>query len=89
MSSDQKTLRDKIESVESKEDWIDFIAELKRDLEVNKGEWENSDLASFLEAMGAWVADIDGYYKNQGRQVPENVPWKMFANILYAAKYYE
>ncbi|MGH7970069.1 MAG: DUF7660 family protein, partial [Limisphaerales bacterium] len=43
----------------------------------------------FLEALGAWVQDMDGYYRNQGKPVPEQLDWKTFSDILMAAKMYE
>jgi hypothetical protein len=36
-----------------------------------------------------WVEDMDGYYKNNNIQTPENISWNFFANVLYAAKIYE
>jgi len=32
---------------------------------------------------------MDGYYLNMGQPVPKNIDWKLFANILMAAKMYE
>ena len=33
-------------------------------------EWENRDLPSYLEAIAAWVDDMDGYYRNLGEDSP-------------------
>jgi hypothetical protein len=42
-----------------------------------------------LEALAAWVEDMDGYYLNQGKAVPEKPDWKHVADMLMAAKLYE
>jgi hypothetical protein len=32
---------------------------------------------------------MEGYYQNNKMPIPENINWKVFANILVAAKMYE
>jgi hypothetical protein len=32
---------------------------------------------------------MDGYYQNNNIPIPENIDWKVFANILIGAKMYE
>ncbi len=78
-----------IDSIESKEDFISFIHLLVKDLECNSEKWENKSLASYLEAAASWTEDMEGYYINYQLPVPQNVDWKVFANILMAAKMYE
>jgi len=78
-----------IDSVTTLEELSEFITQLSKDLKSNKAEWENADLHSFLEAMSAWVYSMEGYYKNKGDVLPDDIPWKLFASILYAAKVYE
>ena len=73
----------------TREQFSQFIDALRKDLQDNKDEWENPSLASFLEAMSSWVADMDGFYMNHDKIPPESVSWAVFANILYAAKVYE
>ena len=79
----------KIETINSKEDFINFIELLINDLKNNSGEWENNSLESYLEAMAACTEDMDGYYQNMRMPIPQNVNWKVFANILISAKMYE
>ena len=80
---------DKIETVNSKKDFINFIEILLSDLRNNPEQWENINLESYLGAMAAWTEDMDGYYQNKNEPIPQNVNWKVFANILMAAKMYE
>jgi len=79
----------KIETIKTKKDFIDFIGLLSEDLKTNTKAWENKTLESFLEAMATWVEDMEWYYKNTNKPIPENVSWKIFADILMAARIYE
>ena len=78
-----------VESVTSKEDLAELIDELRRDLVYNADTWENTDLATYLEAISAWLRDLDGYYENRGEPVPSNPSWKVMGEILLAARTYE
>jgi hypothetical protein len=82
-------LHKKIEAISSKDALADFVAELRSDLETSGDSWENPTLDRYLEAMEAWIRDMDGYYKNSGQPVPESPSWRTLADILYAAKIYE
>ncbi|WP_429691434.1 DUF7660 family protein [Bacillus mycoides] len=63
-----------------------FLAE---DFKRNQNDWENLSINNYLFALGAWVKDMDGYYKNQGISLPEKVDWSFFATVLLAPKVYE
>ncbi|MED4229384.1 hypothetical protein [Neobacillus cucumis] len=82
-------LNKKVENVKSRADLIKFIHHLRMDLQTNKDEWENITLEDFLEAMDAWVNDIEGYYVNSNQSVPKQPSWKTIADILYASSMYE
>lgn len=75
--------------INSKEDFLDFLAKLQTDLESHKNEWENDNLARYLEGIYGFCHDIEGYYKNSPKEMPEDINWDVFAQILSAAKYYE
>jgi len=78
-----------IEEIKSKEDFIGFVELLIIDLKKNSVEWTNKTLNEYLEGIASWTEDMDGYYLNKELPVPQNVDWKVFANILIAAKMYE
>ena len=82
-------LNEKNNSIRSREDFVDFVRALRIDLAEDPQSWVNRSLESFLEALGAWVEDMDGYYVNQGKPVPTQPDWKLIGNILMAAKVYE
>jgi hypothetical protein len=83
------TLTDYNNSIHSREDFVAFVKALSKDLCDNPTSWENANLEHFLEALGAWVDDMDGYYLNQGKTVPQQPNWKVVADMLMAAKMYE
>ena len=60
-----------------------------KDFRTNSSSWENQDIPSFLEAVAAWTDDMDGFYANQNKSLPSNIPWKVLAQVFYAAKVYE
>ena len=79
----------KLNALETRKDFIDFIRILANDLKTDPVKWENTNLPSYLEAMANWTEDMDGYYNNMQLPVPGNADWKLFAQILMAAKIYE
>jgi len=79
----------KINEINSKEDFINFIELLVSNLKNNPEEWTNKSLPEYLESISSWTEDMEGYYQNNDMPVPENINWKVFANILIAAKMYE
>ena len=82
-------LKNKVDSVGSRDDFAEFITALRRDLTAHPEEWQNPTLDSFLEALSAWVQDMDGYYQNTRLPVPTSPNWKNVAEMMLAAKYYE
>lgn len=76
-----------VEQVKYKQDFITFLHLLRDDLKTH--EWENKTLPDFLEAMAAWVGDMEGYYWVKKQPMPEDINWKCFADILMAATMYE
>ena len=83
------TLAERNNLIRSREDFVAFVRALSKDLRDNPTSWENSNLERYLEALGAWVEDMDGYYLNQGKPVPQQPDWKVAADMLMAAKMYE
>jgi hypothetical protein len=83
------TLDEYHDAIRSREDFIAFVQALSRDLHTNREAWENDTLERFLEALGAWVEDMDGYYVNQGKPIPQQPDWKVLGDILRAATMYE
>ncbi|CAK15129.1 DUF7660 family protein [Pseudomonas entomophila] len=75
--------------VENKSDLVSLIFSLVKDLRENPEAWQNGDLVSYLEAMAAWVEDMDGYYENTHQAQPECAALNVVADMLMAARVYE
>ena len=77
--------------VDSRATFIDFLKCFRRDFAENKDNWENNNLAYFLEALESYAEDIDGYYQNLGEseENADEATWKRFADILKGARIYE
>jgi len=78
-----------ISKINDKEDFANFVRLLVSNLNNNPEEWTNKTLPEYLEGISSWTEDMDGYYQNHGLTIPENINWKVFANMLMAAKMYE
>lgn len=83
------TIAEEADAVTSRDDLVELLRRLKSDLESKPDGWANADLPSFLEAMAAWIDDMDGYYANQGQPIPTTPSWRTVADILMAGRCYE
>lgn len=75
--------------VKTREDFFEFSTCLAEDFKNNQTDWENLSIDNYLFALGSWIKDMDGYYKNQEISLPEKIDWSFFATVLLAAKVYE
>jgi DNA modification methylase len=84
-------LETQIDKIKTKGDFLAFMATLIRDYEINSQQWENRSLQDYLDAIERWVENIEAYYKNNGIEHVnlELMNWRVVADILLAAKYYE
>ena len=78
-----------INKIQCKEDFIRFIWNLVNDFKLHKEDWHNKNLLDYLEAIGYWTEDMEGFYINNNQQIPKDTDWKIFANILIGAIVYE
>ena len=76
-------------TIETREDLIRFLSQLRQDLTMNEDQWENVTLPSYLEALQAVLTDWRGRFKNRGEPVPECPSWRIVGEILLAASAYE
>ena len=76
-------------NIKNKKDFLVFLQNHIQDYRNNNKSWRNNTIESFLEGMESWVEDMEGYYENMNMTLPDDIAWKIFADILYAAKMYE
>ncbi|WP_246108821.1 DUF7660 family protein [Streptomyces sedi] len=77
------------DEIRSREELAAFVRALHQDFLRSGGEWENQTLATFLEALAAWVDDSPGFYRNFGKELPASGDWTFLARALQAATVYE
>ncbi|WP_204015682.1 DUF7660 family protein [Sphaerimonospora thailandensis] len=82
-------LGDGLEEVRARGDLVQFIQGLRLNLREDSSSWENVSLDGYLEAMSAWLEDLEGLMNNKGHPVPENPSWALIAEMLQAAAVYE
>jgi len=73
-----KKLTSKLECLQTKGDFSEFMSLLIADLRTNRQDWENRDLESYLNAIMNWTEDMDGYYQNNN-----NLPTPSQCRLAY------
>ena len=74
--------------IESRADFVAFVAELETDLKSHPDEWENLTLETFLEALGAWAEGIR-LGVNAPALLDRPEAWSLAAMLLWAGRSYE
>ena len=59
-----------INDVNSKEDFMNFLTQLRLDKQQKSEEWENDEITSYLEGICSWVDDMEGYFDNMHIEMP-------------------
>jgi tRNA A37 threonylcarbamoyladenosine synthetase subunit TsaC/SUA5/YrdC len=77
-------------AVSSRDGALRVIKQMQDDLaDASAGESGNPNLERFLHNLHGFLADLDGYHANRGRQPPAQSDWNLFATALAAAAGYE
>lgn len=76
-------------NIQTKEDFMLFLGSLRQSYQDSSDEWENVNLETYLEALAAWLHDMDGYYRNRGEDTPTELSWRLLAEAFIAATMYE
>jgi hypothetical protein len=74
------------DEVSSRESLVTFVRDLAKS---DKSQWENDSLDRYLEALSAWLTDIEGWTGNRGEPTPTQPSWQLVAHMLHAATLYE
>ncbi|MGW0184619.1 DUF7660 family protein [Streptomyces sp. NPDC003362] len=77
------------DEIHTRDELVAFVRELHQDYVRRGHDWENHTLDRFLEALAAWIASSDGWYRNFGKEPPANGDWTFIARALSAATVYE
>ena len=76
-------------AVKTRDDFVAYCNQLADSVRVNPSAFENTDAASFIEALSGWTNDMDGFYLNRGEGVPVQLSWQVVADMVSAALVYE
>lgn len=76
---EESELYQMVQDIKTREDFEFFLEKLVTDYNQNKGDWQNDTLRSYLEAL-------HGINYNSDNDRPS---WKVFAEMLLAARLYE
>jgi hypothetical protein len=80
----------KTDKIIDRQSFAEFLERLQQDFITNSHAWENKTIPDFLEAMGRYAEDIQGYYDNTNQNINADLAsWKLFADIFEGAKIYE
>jgi hypothetical protein len=86
----ENALIDLGESVNSQADFVQFLRALYENFQKEGRKWENNDLGNFLEALWVWSDGCEQYYLNCDIPIDPSQPqWRVFADMLMAARIYE
>ena len=80
---------EKIRPIKTRGDFVFFVYQLSKDYRENSESWQNQDIGTFLEALAAWVEDMDGYCLHQRPPLTDKPDWRNVADMLLAAKRYQ
>lgn len=75
------TMIDQINSICSKEDFIDFLKKLSFDYHEHYKKWANTTISDYLQQMASWIKDYSECPVNDIAW--EQVDFRTFAKILY------
>lgn len=82
-------MKEILSNVKSKEDLIEFINVLIKDIYDKPVDLEVNPLIVYLESIQSWIEDMDGYYINTKQDIPRDIDWNFIATLLYIGKIYE
>ena len=68
--------------IKNKEDFIKFIEKYASDI-------TDLPVKYYLESVASWTEDMEGYYSNTGKEIPENINWDFIATLFYVGSIYE
>ena len=89
MATAHPTLAERVEAIRTREDFAAFVRDLLADLRAHPEHWENATLDRYLDALAAWVEDMDSWARNNDQAVPVQPGWKQIGQALLAASLYE
>jgi hypothetical protein len=82
------SLPQRASNVQTREQLIDFIRDLRDDYETNNTAWDNPTVDRYLDALVRLLVRIDAFYQS-GETIPDQPSWQLIAELLLSASSYE
>ncbi len=87
---DSDKLVELVARVESKDDFLAFLQNYVSSYYDDQTSWDNKDMPGFLSGLEGFARDMEGYYRNSKIEIDFKSPsWRVFADMLLAARVYE
>lgn len=80
-----EVVKDIIDKIEGKTDFINFLNELANDYLTNQEEWANTSVSDFIGQISSWIEDFLDCPQNDIEW--EKINYKVLARILYMENY--
>jgi len=71
------------------DDLARFISQLAEQANTANCDWENDTLPRYLDALSGCADAVEQGYVNMEQDMSKMSPWRIFADLLYAATMYE
>ena len=85
----QRSVHDLLDTVTDADALAGFLLALRDDLTAHPDQWQNGDVCACLEAMAAWVRDMERSNNAKGDSLGQLNPFQLCAILVYAMKIYE
>lgn len=84
----EEKIDQQLENISTRQQLAELLELVVEDYELNLSFWNNQDLYSFIRAMSQYVKGTGGYSDYCSGQ-DANIPtWRLFAEIILAARAY-
>lgn len=78
-----------LNDVHTKEEFVKFLYKLRDSYKNDPAMWSNKSVEDYLDALAACTGGMEGFYLNRDEEVPKNIDWSVFADLLDCARIYD
>jgi len=88
MSPAEEKLHAALDSLQTRDDFVHFVALLVESFKEAGAPWENATIESFLAALAQSASNLEGYYDSpdDGARNVVSPSWEAVAGLLFSAR---
>ena len=75
-----------LNNVRTKNEFLNFLKSLNESYKNDPAMWTNKSIEDYLDALIGCVESMEGFYENQGDEMPTDINWSVFADLLDSAR---